>query len=242
MFRKLSQTINYEKVEKINKLLNNCLFSSIKTQINNKISLNINENQVNNGLNSFVTRTHTCGQLSELNVGQRVRLCGWIQFQRLGKFVTLRDSYGITQLMVNNNNKHLQKTISKLMPESVIEVCGQVCRRPHKDINNNLKTGSIEVIVEEMIVWNNCRNDIPFIIRDYSKVSEKVRLQFRYIDLRHERMQYNLRIRSQVINKMRNFLIDNYGFVEVETPTLFKKTPGVGIDFFALKLFTNFKY
>ena len=185
-----------------------------------------NENICN--INAFVNRSHTCGQLSHKNIGESVRLCGWIQYQRLGKFVILRDSYGLTQIMIEN--KRLQKTISKLMPESVVEISGKVVGRPEKDINQNLKTGSIEVIADEVNVLNDCRNDIPFLIRDYQKVNEKTRLEFRYIDLRHQTMQSILRLRAKVVNKMRQFLTDSYGFVEVETPTLFKATPGVRLD------------
>jgi aspartyl-tRNA synthetase len=181
--------------------------------------------QTTGDLNALSTRSHTCGELADTDVGQRVRLCGWIQFQRMGKFAILRDSYGLTQIVLNDKNH--QKVVSKLMPESVLEVMGRVVRRPDKDVNPALKTGAIEVVAEEVNVLNECRKDVPFIIRDYQKVNEKTRLEFRYIDLRHPKMQSILRLRSHVMNTMRQFLTQEYGFVEVETPTLFKATPGV---------------
>ena len=200
----------------------------IKRSFSISLNENSNQNVVQNtcGVNAFVNRTHTCGQLSERDVGREVRLCGWIQYQRLGKFVILRDSYGLTQIIVLKN-KQIQKAIAKIATESVVEVRGIVVGRPEKDINPNLSTGRIEVAAEEVLVLNECRNDMPFIIRDYAEVNEKTRLEYRYIDLRHPKMQSILRLRSQVTNKMRHFLTESQDFVEVETPTLFKATPGV---------------
>ncbi|CAG2169040.1 unnamed protein product [Oppiella nova] len=177
--------------------------------------------QTTGDLSALSTRSHTCGELADTDVGQRVRLCGWIQFQRMAKFAILRDSYGLTQIVLNDKNH--QKVVSKLMPESVLEVMGRVVRRPDKDVNPALTTGAIEVVAEEVNVLNECRKDVPFIIRDYQKVNEKTRLEFRYIDLRHPKMQSILRLRQ--------FLTQQYGFVEVETPTLFKATPGGAKEF-----------
>ncbi|CAG2122720.1 unnamed protein product, partial [Medioppia subpectinata] len=108
---------------------------------------------------------------------------------------------------------------------------GQVVRRPDKDINPDLPTGTVEVMADSVVVLNECRKDVPFIIRDYHTVNERTRLEYRYLDIRHPRMQSILRLRSQVVNKMRQFLSEEYGFVEVETPTLFKATPGGAKEF-----------
>lgn len=178
--------------------------------------------------NVFVSRSHTCGQLNASDAGKDVTLCGWVQFQRMKKFITIRDSYGSTQLFLND--KKLSQKFGKLNIESVIEVQGRVACRPQGEVNDNMATGEIEVHVNELKILNDARIDIPFIIRDYNNVTEINRLSYRYIDLRHPLMQRNLRLRSNVIMKMRQFLIE-YGFIEVETPTLFKRTPGVRFVF-----------
>lgn len=180
-------------------------------------------------INQFAKRTHSCGQLNSDHTNQDVILCGWIQFKRMNKFIVLRDSYGCTQLLIQD--KRLQKLIKNLGPESVIQVTGKVLPRPSKEINLAMTTGKIEVEVNDLVVLNKCADDIPFIVRDYQDVNEKLRLKHRYIDLRNPKMQYNLRLRSQVIMKMRQFLHD-IDFVEVETPTMFKRTPGVSYDDF----------
>ena len=190
-------------------------------------------------INQFVKRTHSCGQLNSDHVNQDVILCGWIQFKRMNKFIVLRDSYGCTQLLIQD--KQLQKLVKNLGPESVIQVTGKVLPRPSKEINLSMTTGKIEVEVNDLVVLNKCADDIPFIVRDYQDVNEKLRLNHRYIDLRNPKMQYNLRLRSQVIMKMRQFLHD-FGFVEVETPTMFKRTPGVSYDYFNVLLIISMFY
>lgn len=115
--------------------------------------------------------------------------------------------------------------------ESIIEVRGTVLARPKDMINKNQLTGKIEVLVENLKVVNKAREFLPFNIREFQKAKESLRMQYRYLDLRFTEMQRNLRVRSKLLMKMREFLIDNY-FIDVETPTLFKATPGVSILFF----------
>uniref|UniRef100_A0ABM5G9L5 Aspartate--tRNA ligase, mitochondrial isoform X2 n=1 Tax=Pogona vitticeps TaxID=103695 RepID=A0ABM5G9L5_9SAUR len=149
-------------------------------------------------VNSFVTRTKTCGELRSTHVGQNVTLCGWIQYQRQEQFVILRDFQGLTQLLIPQDQK---------MP-----------------------TGDIEVKVDTAEVLNLCKK-LPFEVKEVSKKNEALRMQYRYLDLRSVQMQYNLRLRSQMVMRMREFLCNHHGFVDVETPTLFKKTPGGAKEF-----------
>jgi len=184
-------------------------------------------------VNEFSYRTHNCGQLRHTDHGKDVVLCGWIQYNRGGRFLVLRDSYGITQLIVPEaavNPVLTSKSIAKIPLESVIVVKGIVRRRPHGQENKNLPTGEIEVILSDLKVVSEAADRLPFQIRSHNKPKETIRLKYRYLDLRMKEMQYNLRLRSQFVSKVRDFL-NTYGFIEVETPTLFKETPGGAQEF-----------
>lgn len=187
-------------------------------------------------LNLFTYRTHNCGQVNRHLIGQRVQLCGWLEYQRFGKFLVLRDSYGMVQL--NINNKQLQKIAKKCNFESVLKISGEVFKRPDKDINPNMMNGDIEVHVDDLIMLNNSNPNIPFIPRDFMNVNEQTRLKYRHIDLRRSTMIRNIRLRSSFIMALRNYLVDKFGFTEIETPTLFKETPGGAQEFIVP---TNFK-
>ena len=176
-------------------------------------------------VNKFTSRSHSCGQVDDSLVGEEVNLCGWVEFQRLGKFIVLRDCYGNVQLFVKD--KQLEEMVKKLSLESVIQVKGIVQLRPEKDVNPEMVNGNIEVSVQDITVLNQSLANMPILARDYINVTEKTRLEYRYLDLRHPKMVRNLRLRSSFIMNLRNCLVDQYGFVEVETPTLFKATPGV---------------
>lgn len=184
-------------------------------------------NDIKSGVNLFTNRSHTCGEVNDKLVEQNVNLCGWIEFQRQGKFVVLRDGYGTVQLFIKD--KSLQKILNNLYFESVISIKGKVSYRPEKDINIKQLNGNIEVIVDDLTVLNNSTPNIPFLPRKFFDVAEQTCLQYRYIDLRRPKMLENLRLRSKFINKLRNCLTNEFGFIEVETPTLFKPTPGVCI-------------
>lgn len=195
------------------------------------------ENKSQCDINRFTNRTHTCGQIDDHLIGQEVNLCGWIEYQRLGKFVVLKDCYGIVQLFIKNKN--LQEIVKKLSFESVIQVRGKVNSRPEKDINTNMKNGNVEIVVNELEVLNHAKPDLPFLSREHAQVTEKVRLEYRYLDLRQTKMSQNLRIRSKLIMSLRNCLVDKFGFIEVETPTLFKATPGGAQEFIVPTRFPN---
>ncbi|RZC32837.1 aspartate--tRNA ligase, mitochondrial, partial [Asbolus verrucosus] len=189
------------------------------------------QSDVSNNVNKFTQRTYTCGELRIDNVGQRVTLCGWLAYQRMNKFVVLRDSYGETQLLIDDNDTETQKTLQALPLETILEIKGTVLSRPDSMKNKKQQTGDVEVFVEKLTVLNKAKENLPFNIREFQKAKEALRMQYRYLDLRFPFMQRNLRIRSEMLMKMRQFLVNNCGFVDVETPTLFKATPGGAQEF-----------
>uniref|UniRef100_A0A673G225 Aminoacyl-transfer RNA synthetases class-II family profile domain-containing protein n=1 Tax=Sinocyclocheilus rhinocerous TaxID=307959 RepID=A0A673G225_9TELE len=181
---------------------------------------------------SFSLRSHTCGELCSSHVDEEVTLCGWIQYLRQDLFVILRDFSGLVQILIpqDESKSELKNAFLGLTVESVIMVKGRVRRRPEGQENKKMSTGEIEVCAESMEVLNTCRK-LPFEIKEFVKKSEVLRMQYRYLDLRSPRMQYNLRLRSQMVMKMREYLCNLHGFVDVETPTLFKRTPGGAKEF-----------
>ncbi|XP_032661982.1 aspartate--tRNA ligase, mitochondrial isoform X4 [Chelonoidis abingdonii] len=182
--------------------------------------------------NSLVARTNTCGELRSAHVGQEVTLCGWIQYQRQGLFLVLRDFQGLTQIIIPQDeaHSHVKKVLYDAPVESVVRVTGTVTSRPPGQKNPRMPTGDIEVKVKTAEVLNSCKK-LPFEIKDFIKKSEALRMQYRYLDLRSFQMQHNLRLRSQMVMKMREYLCNLHGFVDVETPTLFKRTPGGAKEF-----------
>lgn len=184
----------------------------------------------NGNVSKFTKRTHTCGDLTEKHVGTVVKLFGWLEFQRMGKFITLRDSYGSTQLIIPKERSDLADVVKNTPYESILSATGVVHERPQGQENTDMKTGAVEVHVSDLNVVSLAKNQMPFSIRDFSKAKEPLRMKYRYLDLRFAEMQHNLRLRSQVIMKMREFLCAS-GFVDVETPTLFRRTPGGAQEF-----------
>ncbi|KAM9844411.1 aspartate--tRNA ligase, mitochondrial [Aulostomus maculatus] len=184
------------------------------------------------GPSSLSFRSHTCGQLRSEHVGQKVTLCGWVQYLRQDLFVVLRDFSGLTQVLIPQEESahRLKGLLCNLTVESVVKVTGMVQRRPAGQQKEGMPTGEIEVLAENLEVFNMCRK-LPFEIKDFVKKSESLRMQFRYLDLRSSYMQKNLRLRSQLVMKMREYLCNVHGFVDVETPTLFKRTPGGAKEF-----------
>lgn len=158
-------------------------------------------------------------------VGEKVRLMGWVDSIRdHGKitFIDLRDRSGVVQCVGQN--------LPKVSVESVVEILGEVVKRPEKLVNKNLETGKVEVSIEEAKIISTS-NELPIPIEgDGYDVDENLRNKFRYLDLRRSRMAKNIRLRSKVTQFMRNWLTDN-DFVEVETPILTKTTPEGARDF-----------
>ncbi|XP_049774535.1 aspartate--tRNA ligase, mitochondrial isoform X3 [Schistocerca cancellata] len=184
----------------------------------------------NGNVNKFTKRTHSCGDLTEKHVGSVVKLFGWLEFQRMGKFITLRDSYGSTQLVIPKERRDLTDVIKNTPYESILSATGVVQERPQGQENTGMKTGGVEVHISDLNVVSLAKKQLPFSIRDFNKAKEPLRLKYRYLDLRFADMQHNLRLRSQVTMKMREYLCAS-GFVDVETPTLFLRTPGGAQEF-----------
>jgi len=176
-------------------------------------------------------RTQHCNALRPEHAGQTVTLVGWVHSRRdLGGvlFIDLRDREGRTQTVFDPSDlpKDVFDRASKLHSESVIEVTGKVRQRPTGTNNDKIATGQVEVLVKELNVLNNA-DVLPFPVDDpevANKVNEELRLQYRYLDLRRPEMARNLRLRSKVATAARVFF-DEQGFLEVETPILFKSTP-----------------
>ncbi len=174
-------------------------------------------------------RTHTCGELRVKDVGKRVRLCGWVDRVRdLGgiRFIVLRDRYGYTQVVCDPSSEAYRKA-EDLTRESVILVEGTVERRPAGTENPNIPTGEIEVRAERLEVLSKA-DPLPFYPDE--RPSEEIRLKYRYIDLRSEKMKNNIITRYRVMKAIRDYF-DKLGFVEVETPFLTKSTPEGARDF-----------
>ncbi|XP_075844502.1 aspartate--tRNA ligase, mitochondrial isoform X2 [Microtus pennsylvanicus] len=181
---------------------------------------------------SFVARTNTCGELRSSHLGQEVTLCGWIQYRRQNTFLVLRDCHGLVQIIIPQDESaaSVKKILCEAPLESVVKVTGTVISRPPGQKNPKMPTGEIEIRVKTAELLNACKK-LPFEIKDFMKKTEALRLQYRYLDLRSFQMQYNLRLRSQIVMRMREYLCNLHGFVDVETPTLFKRTPGGAKEF-----------
>ncbi|GAB4531356.1 MAG: aspartate--tRNA ligase [Anaerolineae bacterium] len=178
-------------------------------------------------------KTHTCGQLRPEHVGQKVTLAGWVHRRRdHGSlvFIDLRDRWGMTQIVFNPNDSAGAHAVAReLRVEYVIKVQGVVRRRPEGLENPELATGEIEVVAQEVVILNTAKTP-PFYINEDVPVEESLRLRYRYLDLRRQRMQRNLILRHQVVKFIRDFLSQE-GFIEVETPILFKSTPEGARDY-----------
>lgn len=176
-------------------------------------------------------RTKTCGELRLANAGEKVTLAGWVQrLRKMGAmtFVDLRDRYGITQIVFNNEvDEALCDAANQLGREYVIQLTGTVAERSSK--NANIPTGDIEIIAEELKVLN--KSEVPpFTIEDNSDGGDDLRMQYRYLDLRRNAVRKNLELRSKICFELRRYLTD-HDFLEVETPILTKSTPEGARDF-----------
>ena len=178
-------------------------------------------------------RTHDCGTLTAQHIGQSVTLAGWVDTRRDHGgliFIDLRDRAGITQVVFNPEiNSAAHQSAHQLRSEYVILIHGKVRSRPEGMANPNLKTGEIEVLVDEYDLLNTSKTP-PFTLEDTAEVSEAVRLRYRYLDLRRPSLQNNFFLRHRAFQFIRNFL-DQKGFCDVETPFLTKSTPEGARDY-----------
>jgi len=176
-------------------------------------------------------RTNNCGELRITNVGSKITLAGWVQRTRkMGgmTFVDIRDRYGITQLVFNQDvNLELFDLANSLGREYVIQAIGDVAERSNK--NANMETGDIEILVSEMNILNESKTP-PFTIEDNTDGGDDIRMKYRYLDLRRNTVRYNLELRHRMAFETRRYL-DQLNFMEVETPVLIGSTPEGARDF-----------
>jgi aspartyl-tRNA synthetase len=181
----------------------------------------------------YMKRTATCGELRSEHIGKEVILNGWVHRRRDHggvSFINLRDRYGITQVVIDDNAQDTLKAIvSELKYEYCIAVRGKVRPRPEGMKNPAMPTGDIEVAAEEILIFSTCEV-LPFMIDERTDAKEDLRLKYRYLDLRSFAMQRNLRIRHEAAFRVREYLRSR-GFYEIETPTLIKSTPEGARDF-----------
>lgn len=171
-------------------------------------------------------RSHTCGELTGKADGQEVTLCGWVHRRRDHGgliFIDLRDKYGFTQIVIDPENADIFKIAETVRPEWVLKITGKVRKRLEGAERDDNPTGEIEVLVMEMKVLNQAKTP-PFEIDQDKDVGEEIRLEYRYLDLRRERMQRNIKLRHTVMKIVRDYFYGQ-GFQEVETPILIKGTP-----------------
>jgi aspartyl-tRNA synthetase len=174
-----------------------------------------------------------CGQIRKEHVGKEIKLAGWVARRRdLGSviFIELRDRTGIVQLVFNpQNNEEAHRIAKNLRPEFVASVEGRVVARAPDTVNSSISTGEVEIVVQKLQILNESKTP-PFPIEDEVNVADDLRLKYRYLDLRRNRMQRNLFLRHKAILETRKFL-DECGFIEVETPMLTKSTPEGARDY-----------
>ena len=182
-------------------------------------------------------RTHYCGTLRTEQIGETITLCGWVDRRRdLGGviFLHLRDRSGSVQVVSDPvrtpDTYHLAET---LRSEYVVKITGRVYSRPEESLNDRIPTGAIEVYAEQIEVLNRVHKQLPFQVSQTENefVREDLRLKYRYLDLRRERMSTNLQLRHQVIKTIRRCLEDRFDFMEIETPILTRSTPEGARDF-----------
>ena len=182
-------------------------------------------------------RTHYCGQLRSEHIGETVTLCGWVDRRRDHGgviFVDVRDRTGVVQIVGDpERTPESYAKVEALRNEYVVRVTGRVTQRPEDSLNPKLPTGEIEVYADELELLNGVGKQLPFQVStaEAESVREDLRLKYRYLDLRRDRMAKNLQLRHQIIQSMRRFLEDDRQFMEVETPILTRSTPEGARDY-----------
>ena len=178
-------------------------------------------------------RNYNCGELNIKNVGEEVELAGWVQrIRNLGsmQFVDLRDEKGITQLVISDEK--LKEQMNEINPESVISIKGKVLERSNK--NPKMATGEIEIETNKITLLGKCKSTLPFEINsekvDINNVREDLRLEYRYLDLRNDKLHKTILLRSKVMKSIRNKM-DELGFTEIQTPILANSSPEGARDY-----------
>jgi len=177
-------------------------------------------------------RSEYCGALNASSIDQQVTLCGWVDRRRDHGgviFIDLRDRDGIVQVVFDPDGKENFELADKVRSEYVLQVTGKVRARTPETVNANMPTGEIEIYGTQLQILNAAETP-PFPLNEHTNVGEDVRLHYRYLDLRRQEMQHNLRFRSQVTNVIRQYL-DTEGFLDIETPILTRATPEGARDY-----------
>ncbi|MDF2677597.1 MAG: aspS, partial [Bacillota bacterium] len=175
-----------------------------------------------------IYRTHTCGEIREFHIGKEVRVSGWFENVRDHggvKFVDLRDQYGVVQIVVENED--MLKNVSK---ECSITVTGTVIKRDEDTINLKIPTGTVEVEAKSLQILGKVREPLPFEISSSKEIKEDLRLKYRFLDLRNEKVKSNIIFRSKVISFIRSKM-EGLGFLEIQTPILTSSSPEGARDY-----------
>ncbi|ABA19873.1 aspartyl-tRNA synthetase [Trichormus variabilis ATCC 29413] len=182
-------------------------------------------------------RTHYCGELRQKDIGETVTLYGWVDRRRDHGgviFLDLRDRSGIVQVVSDpQRTPDSYELANSLRNEYVVEITGRVTQRPEESLNSRIPTGEVEIYADKIELLNGVRKQLPFQVStaDTETVREDLRLKYRYLDLRRDRMARNIQLRHQVVKAMRRYLEDVEGFIEVETPILTRSTPEGARDY-----------
>ncbi|BAB74135.1 aspartate--tRNA ligase [Anabaena sp. FACHB-709] len=182
-------------------------------------------------------RTHYCGELRQKDIGETVTLYGWVDRRRDHGgviFLDLRDRSGIVQVVSDpQRTPDSYELANSLRNEYVVEITGRVTQRPEESLNTRIPTGEVEIYADKIELLNGVRKQLPFQVStaDTETVREDLRLKYRYLDLRRDRMARNIQLRHQVVKAMRRYLEDVEGFIEVETPILTRSTPEGARDY-----------
>ena len=177
-------------------------------------------------------KTHTCNEISLEDVGKKVRIAGWVETIRdLGGlvFLDIRDMYGITQVVTSGETEDVDFA-SHIPVESAVTVYGTVKKRDEETVNPKIKTGLVEIKIEEIKVLGKRTKNLPFEVNTNQEIREDLRLQYRYLDLRNERLVNNLKLRAEVLQFLRNQMQEQ-GFLEVQTPILTSSSPEGARDY-----------
>ncbi|WP_017316545.1 aspartate--tRNA ligase [Mastigocladopsis repens] len=182
-------------------------------------------------------RTYYCGELRKQHIGETVTLYGWVDRRRDHGgviFIDLRDRNGIIQIVSDpQRTPDSYELANTLRNEYVVEITGRATQRPEESLNPRIPTGEVEIYADKIKLLNSVRKQLPFQVStaDIDPVREELRLKYRYLDLRRDRMAHNLQLRHQVVKAIRRYLEDVESFIEVETPVLTRSTPEGARDY-----------
>lgn len=175
-----------------------------------------------------IYRTVSCADLREQNIGEEVKIAGWVENIRDHggvMFLDIRDQYGVTQVVVHDDSM-----LEKVNRECTVSISGEVVKRDEETINNKIATGTVEVIAKEITVLGKCKNNLPFEVITSTNTSEDVRLKYRFLDLRNPKVHYHILLRSKVIAFLREKMT-SMGFNEIQTPILSSSSPEGARDY-----------